>query len=479
MQLKLSQFQIPIGAPFANDKLNRKEVAESLSVLIKNIKIPFVIGIDSYWGSGKTTFIKMWRQSLINDKIPTIYYNAWENDFSSSALISLLGEIDKGLDELHISTSRRKKLGEKLDGAKKISVDLVKRGVPIALKVLTSGVIDANQAIESAFSEFTEEYSKDMINKYEKAKYSISSFRKKLYEFIKEATKGSTIFANKPFIIFIDELDRCRPNFALEILEKSKHLFNIEGIIFIYSIEKEHLGNSIKTIYGSEMDVDGYLRRFFDIIYKLPESKIEDYSNYLFDKYNISDYFKDRTVDRYDFINLKNIFSHLFTIFNFSLRTQEQVFTQFVICLLSTPKNVRLFAILLGTLLCIKASNPKLYYNFINRRATGEDIIDFLNSNPSTAKLFTITIGFIIEGYLIAIVPKGDSIDKLKYPLFEKYIKESESDPENSIKKERVNKIRNIIQNDEMENPEELLRYIVNKLEFIDKIKEENLSLLT
>ena len=272
MQLKWSEFKIPPDNPFAYDKLNRREVAESLSILINNIKIPFVIGIDSYWGSGKTTFIKMWRQSLVNDKIPTIYYNAWENDFSSSALISLLGEIDKGLEELKITASRRKKLEEKLNGAKKIGVDLVKRGIPVALKVLTSGAID-NQAIETAISEFSEEYSKDLINKYEKAKNSISSFRKKIHAFIKETTKGSTIFANKPFIIFIDELDRCRPNFALEILEKAKHLFNIDGIIFILSFEKEHLGNQIKTIYGNEMDVDGYLRRFFDLTYKLPEPR--------------------------------------------------------------------------------------------------------------------------------------------------------------------------------------------------------------
>ena len=477
MQLKLLEFKIPANDPFANDKLNRKEVAESLTVLINNIKIPFVIGIDSYWGSGKTTFIKMWRQYLVNDKIPTIYYNAWENDFSSSALISLLGEIDKGLDELQITTSRRKKLEEKLNGAKKISVDLVKRGIPVALKVLTSGAID-NQAIETAISEFSEEYSKDLINKYEKAKNSISSFRDKIKAFIKETTKGSTIFSNKPFIIFIDELDRCRPNFALEILEKSKHLFNIDGIIFIYSFEKEHLGNSIRTIYGNDMDVDGYLRRFFDLVYKLPEPDIGGYCEYLFEKYTILDYFKGRGIGPYDYENVKNIFSQLFTIFNFSLRTQEQIFTQFILCLLSTSPRIKLFVILLGTLLCIKASNPKLYYEFINGRTKSEGIIKYINSFSGASKLFTKTIGFFIEGYLIALTPEGDNPDQFHYPLFDKYSKESESDPESLMKRERVNKIRSIIQSDEMTNPKEMLRYLVSKLEFIDRIKSENLSLL-
>jgi len=65
----------------------------------------------------------------------------------------------------------------------------------------------------------------------------------------------------KPLIFFIDELDRCRPDYALQLLEKAKHLFNIDGIIFILALDRDQIGHSLKSIYGEGLDVDGYLRR--------------------------------------------------------------------------------------------------------------------------------------------------------------------------------------------------------------------------
>lgn len=478
MRLKLSEFKIPEQDPFKNDKLERKQVADSLTILVQNIKMPFVIGIDSSWGSGKTTFIKMWRQLLVKNNIPSVYYNAWENDFSSSALISLLGEIDKGLDELKISTSRRKKLESKFDGAKKIGVELVKKGAPVALKVLTSGVLDANKAIETAIAEFSEAYSKDLIEKYEKSKNSIIAFRNKLAEFIKETTKGNTKFAGKPFIIFIDELDRCRPNFALEILEKAKHLFNIDSIIFILSFEREHLGNSIKTIYGNEMNVDGYLRRFFDLIYRLPEANAENYCTYLFSVYNIQQYFSDRRHSPHDYDNLRTILTRFFGIMKFSLRTQEQIFTQFVICLLSINKDIKMSAILIGILLCLKSSNAKLYYKFVNKEANAEDVIKYLNSFSESYKIFDEIIGFIIEGYLIAITPEINQQGEENFPLLNKYEQEAIDDPESIPKKDKLRRIKDIVNSDEMWNRQHVFQDVIKRLELIENIESENLRLL-
>lgn len=93
MKLKLNEIDIPAEKPFDNDVLNREQHAESLTELVSKINMPFVIGIDSEWGTGKTTFLKMWRQLLINNEFPTIYYNSWENDFSDSALVSILGKL--------------------------------------------------------------------------------------------------------------------------------------------------------------------------------------------------------------------------------------------------------------------------------------------------------------------------------------------------------------------------------------------------
>ena len=82
MLLKTKEIQIPKEDPFRFDVLNRKESSEALTEFVCSSKDPLVICIDALWGQGKTTFLKMWKQHLLNNGIPTIYFNAWENDFS-------------------------------------------------------------------------------------------------------------------------------------------------------------------------------------------------------------------------------------------------------------------------------------------------------------------------------------------------------------------------------------------------------------
>ncbi|MBK7493258.1 MAG: hypothetical protein IPI17_15895 [Nitrosomonas sp.] len=76
----------------------------------------------------------------------------------------------------------------------------------------------------------------------------------------------------KPLFIFIDELDRCRPLYAIELLERIKHLFVYQGIVFVIATDTEQLKHSINAIYGSGFDSTTYLRRFLTkVIHFLPD----------------------------------------------------------------------------------------------------------------------------------------------------------------------------------------------------------------
>jgi predicted AAA+ superfamily ATPase len=88
--------EIPADAPFKHDLLEREQSAEVLTQFVSRLDEPFVLAIDSPWGSGKTTFLKMWLRSLQNRGFPCLYFNAWQNDFSDSPLVSLIGEIGDG-----------------------------------------------------------------------------------------------------------------------------------------------------------------------------------------------------------------------------------------------------------------------------------------------------------------------------------------------------------------------------------------------
>ena len=66
-------------------------------------------------------------------------------------------------------------------------------------------------------------------------------------------------------VIFIDELDRCRPNFAVQLLERIKHYFCVENVIFVLSINSAELVNTVKTVYGQNFDGYRYLDRFLHL----------------------------------------------------------------------------------------------------------------------------------------------------------------------------------------------------------------------
>ena len=235
--------------PFKNDKLDRELIANNLTKIIENKEGSFVLSIDSGWGTGKTTFIEMWVQKLkIEKNVIPIYYNAWENDDFNDPLLAIINSID----EYFNSKRRKKKLYETLDEVKEHSKRVIFNGLKRGIKKATGDIIDPCDF--KVFDEYKE---------YKKNKKGITDSLLKLYYVYK-----------KKIIIFIDELDRCRPTFAIETLERIKHIFDVPGFVFVLSVDKDQLSHSVKGLYGQDMDSQGYLRRFFDII-ELYLSRIE------------------------------------------------------------------------------------------------------------------------------------------------------------------------------------------------------------
>ena len=90
----------------------------------------------------------------------------------------------------------------------------------------------------------------------------------------------------RPLIICVDELDRCRPLYAIEMLERIKHLFNVPGIVFLLGMDRLQLCHSIQATYG-DIDTDNYLHRFVDLEFVLPEPDREKFLEDLWDRYNL------------------------------------------------------------------------------------------------------------------------------------------------------------------------------------------------
>lgn len=397
MKLKGEPVIIESGAAFAGDGLkNRKDAGDILTELVRSAEEPIVICIDAEWGQGKTTFLKMWEQDLKDNKMPVLYFNAWENDFSDNALAALIGEINIALKEL-INGKNDSRAKEYIAKAKNLGALLLKKAVPMALKIGTAGALDFDNITEQAISGFAETVAKEQIENYEKAKGTLVSFKASLAELAKLILEQK----KAPLVFIIDELDRCRPNFAIEVLEKVKHFFNVENIVFVLGVDKTQLGHSIRAIYGQDFDVRGYLRRFIDFNYALPAPQKGDFVEVLFKRFGFNKHFaKKQPQSRNEESQALQLFTDLFLLYHLTLREQEHCCAMLNAAIRITPDNVRLFPIPLCFLIVIKTKEPDLYKNFISGKISHFELIDNLNKRDSAKILKNRNSIFMLEIYL-------------------------------------------------------------------------------
>lgn len=249
----------PDEMTWKNDQLDRKEYADKLTTLIKNTKGPYVIGLTSPWGSGKTFFLQAWRHQLLEDKKPCIYFNAWEMDASGDPLINLIAVIQKqaqSQDFLSILQSKFKNakwLPGVLNGAGKVTSLIGLPGADIA-NAAANIVQNAQNYLNSA-----KNFKSDLEKTAEKLASQAEGF---------------------PLFIMVDELDRCRPSYAIELLERIKHLFNVPHVVFLLAIDSTQLMQQVEHTFGlkpheknGEVIQDpryDYLEKFFDTYYSLP-----------------------------------------------------------------------------------------------------------------------------------------------------------------------------------------------------------------
>ena len=388
--LKPCEILIPPDNPFANDKLERKKCAYTLTSLIQNTPGPLVASINGEWGTGKTVFLKMWERSLQKEGFTTIYFSAWEDDYCNDALIALIGQIWKNL--------KNSDCKEIVKSVKECAAPVLRNAVFNAVRTMSVGIVDLNEKQLRSISE-------KAVDEYLITGEKLNDLKKQLERLAQKLSKNG-----KPLIIIIDELDRCRPTFAIELLEKVKHLFDITGIFFVLGVDREQLGHSIKCVYGENMDVDGYLRRFIDIEFILPEASPEVFCLHTFEQFGLNEYFQKRAhasrgnID--DKRRLSDIFARLCFCFKLSLRDIEHCCRIFVVAYMNTEDNQFIFPPLLAPLVLLKLVNSKLYHHYVTGNCNSEEIIKYILEQPRGKNFLNTRKGRIVEAHLFAASPK-------------------------------------------------------------------------
>ena len=176
---------------------------------------------------------------------------------------------------------------------------------------------------------------------------------------------------SKKTIIFIDELDRCRPTFAIETLEVVKHFFDVEHLVFIFALDMEQLSHSIATIYGLNMNSSGYLRRFFDMQLRIPTPQMREFVDaFVKESVTLNPMVVDITLPQFS----KTVCS-IFEKLKLSLRDIKIIFANYLVFCnyhnLFTQDNAETKLCVYLFLLCIKYKDIRAYDTVMHKSYGG------------------------------------------------------------------------------------------------------------
>ena len=360
IRIRPAEVVIPDDCPFQNDLLDRKKPAEVLTQLVDGIDGPCVLTIDAPWGAGKTTFLKMWSQHLRNKGFPVVEFNAWETDYAEDPFVALASELEKGLKALD-DGSFKERIKDTMEAAKKVAL----RSIPGIIRGLTVGILDVQPFIEKEAGNMLAAYADHLLRRYKESEKSVKEFQDKLQTMASSLTRAT----KHPLMVVIDELDRCRPSYAVALIEVAKHLFEADHVVFVLAVNRTQLTHSIKALYGEEFDAAGYLRRFFDIDFILPEPNRKSFVQEVLNKIKIKN---------------SHILKRVFGSSDLSLRQIEQVFHRLSLVMTSFQNAPDTFRIAVEVALVTRTIDPDRYWRFVRGNITDQDLVDAVYERVGT-----------------------------------------------------------------------------------------------
>lgn len=366
----------------------RNENVYQLLQLLNHQEGSWSIAINGDWGSGKTFFVKQCKyvldclnssddsqkgninsEKLFNkenlddiDKKPfrTVYYDAWEHDNETDPIQSLLACI--------ATSNWAIKLKE------------------VLIPVLTAGLRLVEMFTPIKTDKLVEAINKQVQN-YKDKEIDFEKLKKEFYDALTKLAPE-----NGQLIVFVDELDRCKPTYAIKVLERIKHYFSVPNITFIFSVDLSQLQNTVKRYYGEEFNGYHYLDRFFDLVINLPEPDLDNYLKNTDGMLVLNDLFDTWADDNYCNHFCKDLIAH----FSFSLRQINHFYLKtnsVTYNLLSNVLDDRsrlgsseknglfiVYCFFLPLMCALNQANIDEFNKFIRGRAS-DNVLDFLANN--------------------------------------------------------------------------------------------------
>lgn len=419
-----------------DDLFGRKDFGRGIGNLLAQVEDPMTVILDAPWGMGKTTFVKMWCGMMRNHGFPVIYFDAFKHDYIDDAFTALTGEVFAQAQELYAEAEELRKQSELPEGIEPL-INQLKQQTPIFLRAAarfgktfakegskglvrkftekfvgvenTEEISDAaNRFLAEAFNKACEKSSgelcdwvdndflSDIVVRNEQRK-TIVEFQKTLEKLAEELSaltqsmcKDSSqkeLFPsdNTPLIFVVDELDRCKPTFALEVLEVVKHFFSTPNMHFLVVTHIEQLENSVRYAYGINEQAGSYLQKFYDLKVKLPElSGTMNVSERYLSKLDVDLGYLD-TFSNFSYTKNFRWLGELMC--KFSPRTLEKIFTQAKLLQITMPSvYLDQFAPVFYLLPVLSIGYPKVVDRIVQGDITVVELGQILEVDPYQLK---------------------------------------------------------------------------------------------
>ena len=285
LRLRPKEFVADPSNPFENDVLGREDEVKTFCSILTGIETPAVLAVDAPWGTGKTAFMRMCAAWIRSSDFPSedaviAEFNAWKQSHTGSPIKDIVAAITNQIPEV--------------DDAQQRIATILRRE---AAKVASGGLV-TDEVFEIG----------------EGPNAHVDRFRRNLRGFAE--ARGSRL------IVFVDELDRCRPDYAMEVLECLRHLFDTRGVMVVLTVNQQALKQAVRSLHGLECkdEAERYLKRFVDQTIWLPiadKPTTKEFVQSLWNETGLGDRFQER---KYTSL----IFEMLLEVPNMSLRDLEQ-----------------------------------------------------------------------------------------------------------------------------------------------------------
>ena len=392
--LKLDEPAVNVDEPWGDDLLGRQAVAERLTNLVATQEPPLSISLHGEWGTGKTFMLTRWQNDLETSGFKAIYFNAWEDDFCDDPLLAILGQMSNTFREGKFKT---------------LAQQFISTGLTL-LKNNAQSVLFKHLGVTVALE--TEPNGRNLLEEYLNARASKDELKKGLEKLSAAVFEGT----QHPLVFIVDELDRCRPTFAIELLERVKHIFDVPHMVFVFGINRNELCKSLSSIYG-EINTKVYLRRFFDFDFQLQEVNSQAFVAHLIDRFQLGEAFQ--SLDReprkatsgwgdpnfrhkYDFDNLRSVIPSLWSALGLSLRDMDYGIRLLALMVRNIRPGEFSHPFLLAVMVALKFKREEFYFQLRDRAFRASEIVDFLEGAVRSAPMYESISSVLdrVEGFL-------------------------------------------------------------------------------